>query len=748
MLLFAIMALLMLPSAAPAFEMSSKRDCAICHVMWLDDFRTDKETLIDWQPGNVLMKDTQGVVSSEDICYSCHDGYVQDSRHLVWKHNSHKTFVKPSRKVNVPKSLPLSNKDELYCGTCHSPHGAGSAPKGGVEGITSFFREKNVDSSLCAMCHRNEARFTLTNGHPLQVPRGRISTASLNLQGSEAADNPNIVCQTCHKVHGAKGKKIVAIENYSSELCTECHRKQKQVLHSKHDLRLTMSESKNLKQQLPAESGPCGACHVPHHAANKKLWARPFAIVNNPSQMCLVCHDHPSNGNIRQVGVYSHPVNVEPLSNSSIPTDLPLFADDATRNPAGRMQCFTCHDVHQWAPEKPVYFADRDVAGDANNSFLRISNSGISTLCVTCHRDNKPVLASDHNLSVTAPDEKNVSGLTPNVSGPCSACHLPHHAVGTRLWAKDRSAGSSFAMQMCTGCHNRGGAAKLKIVGGSDHPIEVKPDLQAITVSTDPTTGDLPLYDSDGNRKADEKIACLTCHEPHRWDPKTTNAGGSYSFENVEGSPADSFLRMANAPSSALCNSCHRDQAQIIGTAHDLNVTAPLEKNLRNQTVRQSGPCGACHVVHNSPGRIRLWVRRAGPADRSDSVVDSLCTSCHSRGNIAEKKIPRIASHPTDRLIINTALFDKRRGFYTPLFDGNGHRVDIGNISCPSCHDSHRWGFLGNAARPVKILQGSGASKFLRTASYKTVCVNCHAEEAPFRYLYFHQPDKRILRPD
>ncbi len=101
------------PSTVPAAEMSSKRECAICHIMWLNDFRTDKQTLIEWQPDNVLMKDTQGVVSSEEICYSCHDGYVLDSRSTVWKHNNHKTFVKPSNRVTIPSKLPLSSKGEI-----------------------------------------------------------------------------------------------------------------------------------------------------------------------------------------------------------------------------------------------------------------------------------------------------------------------------------------------------------------------------------------------------------------------------------------------------------------------------------------------------------------------------------------------------------------------------------------------------------------------------------------------------------
>ncbi len=110
------------PAAFAALEKSSKKECALCHVMWLDVFRTDKETLIKWQPGNVLMKDTQGIVSSEEMCYSCHDGYVADARYTVWEYNNHPVFKKPSQDVKIPAALTLSNKDEIYCGTCHSPH--------------------------------------------------------------------------------------------------------------------------------------------------------------------------------------------------------------------------------------------------------------------------------------------------------------------------------------------------------------------------------------------------------------------------------------------------------------------------------------------------------------------------------------------------------------------------------------------------------------------------------------------------
>ena len=194
--LFIISAIFALASPTSALEMSSKRDCAVCHIMWLNDFRTDKETLIKWQPGNVIMKDTQGVVSSEEICYSCHDGYVMDSRHLVWKNKQHKTFIKPSNNVTIPASLPLSNKNEIYCGTCHTPHASGPASGAGFSGPNIFMREKNMDSNLCEMCHENETAFKRSNSHPLKITNLQLPDALFESGSKKARERNKIICQT------------------------------------------------------------------------------------------------------------------------------------------------------------------------------------------------------------------------------------------------------------------------------------------------------------------------------------------------------------------------------------------------------------------------------------------------------------------------------------------------------------------------------------------------------------------------
>jgi len=742
--IFVIFTFLVIPSAVTALEMSSKRGCAICHVMWLDDFRTDKKTLIEWQPGSVLMKDTQGVVSSEEICYSCHDGYVNDSRATVWKYNRHKTFVKPSNNVAVPSTFPLSNKGEIYCGTCHSAHGVGSDSSDGRSLFSPFSREENVDSSLCERCHRKQTNFKRSNSHPIHSTAIKIPEALFELGGVRAGNKNKVICQTCHKVHGAKGEKITIINNTNSKLCIMCHDKQKSLINTKHDMRLLFPDMKNIKQQEVSQSGPCGACHIPHNGANKRLWARQLGSGDLATQMCLSCHGEKSGYDTKHIGNISHPVNDEPTSDSSITDTLPLYAADLTRSPKGRVQCFTCHEVHRWSTNASTDQGSKDIEGDGSNSFLRISCNVSSDLCLDCHKNKKQLITSDHNLIVTAPGEKNIQGLTADQSGPCGACHVPHNASGGHLWAKTIPENKNIVTQLCVGCHNKNGAGKAKLIGDNYHPVNIgfgklNPQKAGKEISTL-----LPFYDSAGNRMPDGKegeIVCNTCHEPHTWSPKQTEPVLNYTFKNITGDATNSFLRIANFPSSDLCKVCHAEKALVDGTAHDLKVTAPKAVNLLGQTVKESGICGTCHLVHNSPNPLKLWARRYGPVGYNESSMDALCTTCHSKGNIAAKKVPRIATHPANKLINNIMRVNKDNKNYTLLFDKNGKEVNVGNLSCPSCHNAHQWNPEYRMAKDDP--EGNLTGKFLRTESYNMVCMDCHGLDALIKYEYFHDPDKR-----
>lgn len=886
----------MMTSYAAALESSSKRDCVVCHVMWLEDFRTEDETLIEWQPGNVLMKDTQGVVSSEEICYSCHDGYVLDSRYKTWKYNRHPVFVKPSKNVTVPDDLPLSVKGEIYCGTCHSAHGRGAAAEGNPEGRTKVFREVNTDSSLCEKCHRNELSYKSSNSHPLHTTALELSDR-LFYSGSKSAVNRNeIICETCHSVHGAQGEKILVVKNDNSELCVICHEKQDSIIATKHDLRTTGPDEKNIKHQTARESGPCGACHVPHNAAGKKLWAKPYRRGNFASRTCLSCHDKKNGHKIKGIGEYSHPVNVSVPEKMELPDNLPLYSRNGTKKPGGEIQCFTCHDVHTWDPVSPGNKGGKDIEGDPSNSFLRTANTS-SLMCMECHIDKKQVEASDHNLLVTAPDEKNIQGLAPSLSGPCGACHVPHNAAAEKLWARELSGEGECATQLCNSCHGEEGPAKDKLVGDHSHPVGISiKDLDIITTlplydsvgvkavdgkmtcitchdphtwSPDKTvsnnghknvegdatnsflrmantsssmcvechtdkkqvemsdhnllvtapeekniqglttassglcgachvphnaaagklwakelsgegdlatrlcagchnekgaakekfvgdyshpvnvtlerlniTTDLPLFDNEGHKTSRGRVACMTCHDPHTWSPDKITSG--YGGRNIEGDATNSFLRMANFPSSSLCNACHKEKAFIEGTDHDLGVTAADARNILGQTVKDSGKCGVCHLVHNSPNKLKLWARPYGNVSSGEDIINSLCTSCHSSGNIAENKIPATAAHPGNAVVSNILRLDMNKADYTPLFDKDtGEDAHKGNISCPSCHNAHQWSARVKEKGSYQNIEGNATNSFLRNLSYNNICIDCHGLDGLFRFKYFHDPNDR-----
>ena len=130
-LTFVFPVLILLPTSAEAARVvEEKRECAICHIAWLPDFKKQEiETLVPHNPRPDVATGRQDVVSTEMMCFSCHDGYVLDSRFL-WQEggHTHPVGVVPSEKVNIPKEdgktiFPLNDDGKVYCGTCHSAHG-------------------------------------------------------------------------------------------------------------------------------------------------------------------------------------------------------------------------------------------------------------------------------------------------------------------------------------------------------------------------------------------------------------------------------------------------------------------------------------------------------------------------------------------------------------------------------------------------------------------------------------------------
>src|SRR5210317_2585383 len=79
------LALVLLPSQdmPRAEEVADQFDCAACHPAKIRDFkgrRANPVTPVEEFPE--LPSGTQDVASSPAMCFSCHDGYVMDSRQM------------------------------------------------------------------------------------------------------------------------------------------------------------------------------------------------------------------------------------------------------------------------------------------------------------------------------------------------------------------------------------------------------------------------------------------------------------------------------------------------------------------------------------------------------------------------------------------------------------------------------------------------------------------------------------------
>lgn len=748
---------------------AEKRECATCHIAWITDFkRKDSVTLIPYEPRPLEWTGRQDVVSTERMCFSCHDGFVLDSRPL-WlneRHN-HPVGVVPSEKVHIPMRddktvFPLNDDGKVYCGTCHSAHGLSWQEKRSP----IFLRVPNVDSSICVECHENRAKGEGGLNHPVfrkldEVPN-RLTAA-----GGMLGENDEIICQSCHTPHAARGKPLLVIDNSRAGLCRNCHGDKARVTDTKHDLSVSSPDLQNRKGESVGEFGPCLACHVIHEAdGSAPLWGRETLSGDDPVRaLCRSCHDDDGPASGKVIRDHSHPTNVS-IGNLEIsvtedgwktelsiaegdepPKPLPLFDSDGHRDPQGtNVTCLTCHDPHSWSAGDPQGDEPRNEEGDGNTSFLRIAQHEDSALCSNCHVDKRSVKLSKHNLAIFGPDARAelvrsaAMDRQPDI-GVCGSCHRAHNGEGALMATATAAPGEAVIQSICTTCHAKKGIAAKKLTGEHSHPLERSlAELGWITY--------LPLFDPLGERDPAGVMDCATCHNPHQWDPADANSRAG-ARTDVEGTAQNSFLREAAAPSPLLCMNCHQDKRWIVNTDHDLNVTAPGAKNTLGQTPKDSGACGQCHSVHNAQQRLALWARNAKDIS---GPQESLCLSCHSIGRIAANKAPTKILHPQQIVVwSNTARALPSRQSelpVTPVFDHAGKPATAGRIACASCHNPHRWNPNTQAQGKGINQEGDATNSFLRNPlSGRLVCADCHGRDAIFRYKYFHGLTSRRSHP-
>jgi hypothetical protein len=175
---------------------------------------------------------------------------------------------------------------------------------------------------------------------------------------------------------------------------------------------------------------------------------------------------------------------------------------------------------------------------------------------------------TDHDLTMTASDFKNVLGQKPSEGGICSPCHVAHKSsmqkylwsapIGPTFlegWDKTFTSDQDIMIMMCTGCHSPGNIAESHVPKFGLHPRGKL--LQGMPlISFDEVRDEFPIFTDPGDIAEHGNIVCSSCHDPHKWNPYAEEKG---TGKEVEGDVTNSFLR----PNlhSKYCTGCHGKEA-------------------------------------------------------------------------------------------------------------------------------------------------------------------------------------------
>lgn len=766
---------------------SSAKECAICHYRWVDTF------FLDGRGTALAPLQTEQVEGTAEMCFSCHDGSVMDSRWAFEQEHGHKVGVPPPATMTRPEFLPLDANGNMRCVTCHSPHGVPSVL---VEDTSTFLRIKNTNSSMCMVCHPTMAGSIAGENHPL----GRITNTvprELWTRHSQPETAAHLItCETCHTAHGDPQESLLKQPASDSTLCLTCHADKSHLnpdgtRNYFHAINVTPTNAIVSATLITngARMGingtiTCLTCHKVHQNKIEKHLL--VAKVDAQSSFCFNCHaDKRRLTENKHNLAHTFPA-ARNLAGKSVSESGPCSAchlphqnaqAPARKGDAISGMCLTCHGAAGIAANTnllgrshpvgiplptarsnvggvtpmslPLFDINRSRAADGNITCLTCHDvhqaqpdgpppmratflrKSVSLLCQECHTNQVNVLNTKHDLSTAAPQVRNLLGQTSSESGSCGACHLIHSANDS-TWARSWPHSPNSA-EKCSSCHQPGGPAEKKTIGSHSHPVDVPLRQTGMQIS-------LPLYAWSTLTNIAGKVTCLTCHDPHRWSPGETNSPGQLT----EGTPQNSFLRLPASPSPKLCSECHPNEARVVRTEHDLSHFLPNNTNILGRSASETGPCGTCHLAHNAPPEAKLWARNLIPPQPGTPLVDRMCQSCHSSQAIAGNKVPVFSHHPPVTAANLPASQFPDRAFF-PLIDStSGKLTGEGTVSCSSCHNIHQWSAKAAGQGPGINLEGDSNNSFLRHRSAELPCKVCHGLDSIYRYQYFH---KSIVHP-
>ncbi len=472
-------------------------------------------------------------------------------------------------------------------------------------------------------------------------------------------------------------------------LCDSCHNG------TVRDSRAELWRGSQHPSPLPGEKSEgkrCSRCHSPHANGGWDVMAGTSAnLWKGGDAVCAGCH--------RRYGSTGGTLHKK------------RFAEGG---------CKECHRAH----------------GGVGKALL---NEQKETLCLGCHSSVAADRGGGHPLSVPSMKTKTGKGLP-----GCTECHPPHG---------DGDSGK-FATGRCLECHDYG--KKEADAKARKHPAE-NDCLECHTFHSASGKGGRKFRGKD----ISADLLCGRCHEPYRAET-TVNARKKGTHVTVlsgkkeelcfrchkihRGDPGTALLISGKAYT---CLACHEKQNTIRETG-GIDLAHPVFERLakgRLDKARQSkdlslGPvgeivCATCHEVHKAVTGTPLLARSAEGNESCFWCHEEMRGKWHSARSDAGKRVGCEACHPIhgkrklgDDPWRNTCTGCHSKGEAhrpgrvdgakgrpkgMPGFDARGRKVEIGRISCPTCHEPH-----GTSGYDKSVRKDYTSSGFL--------CTSCHKE--------------------
>ncbi|MBI5467298.1 MAG: hypothetical protein HY975_03775 [Candidatus Kerfeldbacteria bacterium] len=372
------------------------------------------------------------------------------------------------------------------------------------------------------------------------------------------------------------------------------------------------------------------------------------------------------------------------------------------------------------------------------------------------------ITGSDHDM-------RSYAGAGTVTKELCFACHTPHNASGTKLWARTVGGPFSGVQNLCYTCHDgtittigtttafNAAKEQHKAVGGEcsvdggchdvhnqspngtgkfltvtdananatycDECHDATPFTGAEALGDHTTTGNNHRWNVAGTGGT---LTCNGCHTPHGATAQSAAIGGL----------TNPILLASNNTSTVygqFCVSCHNGTAPAaavtgtggVSSADPFNYSETVTDGTETKHPSMAatgggftiGGCSLCHDVHNPAGpTTNGYILKASNAN------SDYCQSCH---NGTTGPTVGANSHPVDVVPSSTTMNTGSPALpWAQQIDEDGVAgadwtgATTNNIVCESCHSVHRQGFTG-----------AGHEYFLRNANSTAneLCTRCHS---------------------